>query len=127
MLKGQQGGDFSPNGYQHTIDEEFGIGPTREDFQPTEDGPNPIQSKMFPQSQNLTSQHTNPQSRQRPRTGMSPDLDKVEDDGNFSIDFPKLAPLKEQWSKHKAVNIEGIFPDLQANTIHNYYYVYLIL
>ena len=29
MLKGQQGGDFAPNGYQHTIDEEFGIGPTR--------------------------------------------------------------------------------------------------
>ena len=48
MFKGQQGGDFAPNGYQQTIDEEFGIGPTREEFQPTEDGPNPIESKMFP-------------------------------------------------------------------------------
>ena len=50
MLKGQQGGDFAPNGYQQTIDEEFGIGPTREEFQPTEDGPNPIESKMWPQA-----------------------------------------------------------------------------
>ena len=122
MLKGQQGGDFAPNGYQHTIDEEFGIGPTLEDLQPTEDGPNPIESKMFPQSQNLTSQYTNPQSRQHPRLGISPDLDKVVDDGNFNVTFPAVKPLKEQWSKHKAVNIESIFPDLQVNTIHNYYY-----
>ena len=92
MIKGQQGGDFAPNGYQHTIDEEFGIGPTREEFQPTEDGPNPIESKMFPQSQNLSNQYTNPLSRQRPRLGMSPDLD----DGNFKVTLPNVDDLKEQ-------------------------------
>ncbi len=31
MLKGQQGGDFAPNGYHQTIDEEFGIGSTQKD------------------------------------------------------------------------------------------------
>jgi hypothetical protein len=122
MIKGQQGGDFAPNGYQQTIDEEFGIGPTRGEFQPTEDGPNPFESKMYPQTQNLTNQYTNPQSRQRPRLGMSPDLDKVVDDGNFNINLPEVLPLKEQWNKVKAINIPNIFPDLQANTIHQYYY-----
>jgi hypothetical protein len=73
---------------------------------------------MWPQAQNLTSQYTNPQSRQRPRLDMSPDLDT----GNFSVDLPDSNPLKEQWSKTKAVNIQGIFPELQANTIHDYYY-----
>ena len=122
MFKGQQGGDFAPNGYQQTIDEEFGIGPTREEFQPTEDGPNPIESKMWPQAQNLTNQYTNPESRQRPELGMSPDLDKVADDGNFNLTLPDVTPLKTQWEKTKAVNIANIFPDLQANTIHQYYY-----
>ena len=85
MLKGQQGEDFAPNGYQHTIDEEFGIGPTHEEFQPTEDGPNPIESKMWPQSPNLSNQYTNPLSRQRPRLGMSPDLDEAPDNAKTSL------------------------------------------
>ena len=75
MFKGQQGGDFAPNGYQQTIDEEFGIGPTREEFQPTEDGPNPIESKMFPQSQNVNFINILTQNQGiRPRLGMSPEL-----------------------------------------------------
>lgn len=122
MFKGQQGGDFAPNGYQQTIDEEFGIGPTREEFQPTEDGPNPIESKMFPQSKTLTSQYTNPKSRIRPRLGMEPELIEEIDNGDFTIKLPDAQPLKDQWSKSKAVNIQGIFPELQANTIHEYYY-----
>ena len=122
MIKGQQGGDFAPNGYQQTIDEEFGIGPTREEFQSTDDGSNSIESKMWPQSQNLTNQYTNPESRQRPRLGMSPDLDKIEDNGNFTLQLPDVSALKMQWKKNKAVNIPNLFPELQANTLHQYYY-----
>ena len=113
MLKGQQGGDFAPNGYQHTIDEEFGIGPTLEDLQPTEDGPNPIESKMFPQSQNLTSQYTNPQSRQRPRLGISPDLDKVvefwENNPLFSGESSFEVGSKEYFEEHRNRVINDCF------------------
>ena len=97
MIKGQQGGDFAPNGYHQTIDEEFGIGPTREDFQPVEDGPNPIESKMWPQAQDLTNQYTNPLSRVRPRLGMNPDPVKQIDTGDFTINLPDSEPLKSQW------------------------------
>ena len=124
MFKGQQGGDFAPNGYQQTIDQEFELGPTQEDFQqPLESDPNPVQSRMFPQSATLTDQYTNPDSRIRPRLGMSPDLDnKVVDDGNFQVSLPEVGPLREQWQKSKAINIPNIFPELQANTLHDYYY-----
>jgi hypothetical protein len=124
MIQGQQGGDFAPNGYQYTIDEEFELGPTQEDFiTPTESGPNPVQSRMYPQSPTLTNQYTNPKSRIRPGLGMSPDLEnKPVDDGNFQVTLPEVSELREQWQRSKAINIPNIFPELQANSLHQYYY-----
>jgi hypothetical protein len=113
MIQGQQGGDFAPNGYQYTIDEEFELGPTQEDFiTPTESGPNPVQSRMYPQSPTLTNQYTNPKSRIRPGLGMSPDLEnKPVDDGNFQVTLPEVSELREQWQRSKAINITQVNHD----------------
>jgi hypothetical protein len=115
MVKGQYGGDFASNGYDKTIDEEFGL------KEQTIDTTTQIVSKMYPQSQIIPGQITNPLSRQRPRLGMSPDLDK-KDDGNFGFTLPDPKEFKAQWEKSKAVNIPNIFPDLQANTLHSHYF-----
>jgi len=109
MLKGQQGGDFALNGYQQTIDEE--INPVAEI--------DSYSSQFHPNTQEVYSQ-IYPNSRQRNELGMNPD--KLVDDGNFSLSLTDIETYKQQWEQNKAVNIANLFPDLQATTIHDYYF-----
>jgi Rps23 Pro-64 3,4-dihydroxylase Tpa1-like proline 4-hydroxylase len=103
MLKGQQGGDFAPNGYQHTIDEEF-ITSTSQ-FSPRTNEVHPI----IPND-----------TRQRRDLKMNPDMET--DQGNFNVSLSNSEFYREQWEQNKSVNITNLFPELQANTIHNYYF-----
>ena len=101
MLKGQQGGDFAPNGYQQTIDEEFNVMP----------------SQFFPRTNEVHPTIPN-DTRQRRDLGMNPD----KDNGTFNLSLGNVLNYRNQWEENKAVNIPNLFPELQANTIHNYYF-----
>ena len=103
MIKGQQGGDFASNGYQQTIDEET-ISSISQFY--------PRTNEVHPTIPNDT--------RQRRDLGMNPDI--VKDDGNFNLSLGNTKFYREQWEQNKAVNITNLFPDLQANTIHDYYF-----
>jgi len=103
MIKGQQGGDFAPNGYLQTIDEEFDVLP----------------SQFFPRTNEVHPIIPN-DTRQRRDLGMNPDVEK--DNGTFNLSLGNTSFYREQWETNKAVNIVNLFPELQANTIHNYYF-----
>lgn len=103
MIKGQQGGDFASNGYQHTIDEEF-ITSTSQ-FSPRTNEVHPI----IPND-----------TRQRRDLKMNPDMET--DQGNFNVSLSNSEFYREQWEQNKSVNITNLFPELQINTLHNYYF-----
>ena len=111
MIKGQQGGDFSQNGYQQTIDEQAGLVST------------PVQSidkttsQFYPQTNQIHPEIPS-DSRQRMDLGMNPDTD----DGTFNLQLGNLEDYKQQWDKNQAVNITNLFPETQINTLHNYYF-----
>lgn len=118
MAKGQMGGDFS-QGYSTTIDQEITdpaipqqeMGPTQDDFM----------SQAWPKSNEFHPEIPN-DTRVRPRLNMSPDLENnSQDTGTFTFQLPDSKSLREQWEQNKAVNITPILPELQANTVRDWY------
>jgi hypothetical protein len=126
MAKGQMGGDFS-QGYNQTIDQEFlGIvSPQSEEMGTTQDD---FESQAWPKSNQIHPNIPN-DTRVRPRLGMSPDLDTnpttvfltKEVDDKFTLNFPDIEPLRQQWEQNKAINITPVLPDLQANIVRDWY------
>jgi len=119
MSKGIIGGDYASS-HRMSIDEEFGItpdlGPTQTDFQPQQ-----IESPLWPKSGQShpplqKDTRVNNNINQSPESLVSPDM------GTFQMLLPDWKPLREQWLKHKAVNITPILPDAQASEVHRYYF-----
>jgi len=109
MIKGQQGGNFASNGYQQTIEEEMN----------SVNQPDSYPSQFYPNT-NFVHPSIPEDSRQRRGLEMNPDTQN--DDGNFKVTLPKIENLKQQWDQNKVVNIPNLFPTLQANTIHDFYF-----
>jgi len=110
MIKGQQGEDFTTNGYQQTIDEQAGIVPLSL-------ANNKGTSQFFPQT-NEVHPIIPIDTRQRYNLGMNPDSDN----GNFNFQLINVDKYQQQWDSNKAVNITNLFPEIQANSIHDYYF-----
>lgn len=110
------GGDFS-QGYSKTIDQEVfdPVTPITTDRGPTEED---FTSQAWPKTNQIHPIIPN-DTRVRPRLGMSPDLDG--DNGTFNFSLPSSKLLHQQWEQNKAVNITPILPELQANTVRDWY------
>ena len=121
MPKGIIGGDYT-HSHRMTIDEEFGIvpdlGPSKGDFVPQAQE---LESPFWPQSG-----YSHPKLKQDTRVNnyidRSPEFLSNTDAGTFEMSLPDWRPLREQWLKSGVVNITPVFPQLQAETIHEWYF-----
>jgi hypothetical protein len=118
MPQGRLGENFNHSNQVKSIDLEMF------EFQKLEknDNVNLMDSRYSPKS-NLVYPNIPPGSNIRPFMGMKvEDSVKSQDLGNFTLNLPGPKTFQETWNKSKSVIIPNLFPELQVETLHNFYF-----
>jgi hypothetical protein len=118
MPQGRLGENFNQSNHMKSIDLEM------YEFQKLEKNNDLslVDSRYSPKS-NLIYPQIPLDSNIRPFMGMGAENSiKPQDSGDFSLNLTSPKIYKETWSKTKSLAIPNLFPALQAETLHNFYY-----